>query len=212
MQNTKPWTNQVKTGRICKNSLNRDNLFVSFFPIIRISKETVLRIKTMLWIFVIVHLFIRTVYTFNCFLLVNAIMLVILIPGATKYWKMGLYCKIKKPPKLGLYACQISSRRVSEWKRCTSSSCLFLLRHLPVQVTWWFFASDGSEIQARVKDFRPVHEDFPSNVFLFFIYVNKVFHTYFVVYGSFIFQNINFQLCLLGTKDSKYLKSQITLN
>ena len=64
--------------------------------------------------------------------------------------------------------------------------------HLPVQVTWWFFASDGSEIQARVEDFRPVHEDFPLNVF-FFLYVNKVFHTYFVVYGSFIFQNINFQ-------------------
>ena len=61
----------------------------------------------MLWIFVIVHLFIRTVYTFNCFILVNAIILVILIPGETKYWKMGLYCKIKKPPKLGLYACQI---------------------------------------------------------------------------------------------------------
>ena len=50
-----------------------------------------------------------------------------------------------------------------------------------------FFASDDSEIQARVKDFRPVHED------VLFLYVNKVFHTYFVVYGSFIFQNINFQ-------------------
>ena len=27
--------------------------------------------------------------------------------------------------------------------------------HRLVQVTWWFLASDGSEIQARVEDFRP---------------------------------------------------------
>ena len=32
--------------------------------------------------------------------------------------------------------------------------CLFLLGHLLVQVTGWFLASDDSEIQAGVKDFR----------------------------------------------------------
>ena len=35
--------------------------------------------------------------------------------------------------------------------------CLFLLGHLPVQVTWWFLASDRSEFQASVEDFRPIH-------------------------------------------------------
>ena len=34
---------------------------------------------------------------------------------------------------------------------------LFLLGHLPVQVSWWFLASDGSEIQASVEDFRPIN-------------------------------------------------------
>ena len=34
---------------------------------------------------------------------------------------------------------------------------LFLLGHLLVQVTWWFLASDGSEIQASVEDFRPTN-------------------------------------------------------
>ena len=29
--------------------------------------------------------------------------------------------------------------------------CLFLLGHLPVQLNWWFLASDGSEIQASGK-------------------------------------------------------------
>ena len=29
--------------------------------------------------------------------------------------------------------------------------CLFLLGHLPVQVTWWFLTSDGSEIQASAE-------------------------------------------------------------
>ena len=32
---------------------------------------------------------------------------------------------------------------------------LFLLVHIPVQVTWWFLASEGSEIQASVEYFRP---------------------------------------------------------
>ena len=32
---------------------------------------------------------------------------------------------------------------------------LFLLGQIPVQVTWWFLASDGSEIQASVEYFRP---------------------------------------------------------
>ena len=35
--------------------------------------------------------------------------------------------------------------------------CLFLLEHLPVQVTWGFLASDSSEIQASVEDFRSVN-------------------------------------------------------
>ena len=35
--------------------------------------------------------------------------------------------------------------------------CLFLLGHLPVQVNWWFLASDGSEIQASVEDLRPIN-------------------------------------------------------
>ena len=35
--------------------------------------------------------------------------------------------------------------------------CLFLLGHLPVQVTWWFLACDGSEIQVSVEDFRPIN-------------------------------------------------------
>ena len=35
--------------------------------------------------------------------------------------------------------------------------CLFLLGHLPVQVTWWFLASDSSDIQASVEDFRPIN-------------------------------------------------------
>ena len=34
---------------------------------------------------------------------------------------------------------------------------LFLLGHIPVQVTW-FLASDGSEIQTTLKDFRPQRE------------------------------------------------------
>ena len=34
--------------------------------------------------------------------------------------------------------------------------CLFLLGYLPVRVTWWFLASDGSEIHASVEDFRPI--------------------------------------------------------
>ena len=33
--------------------------------------------------------------------------------------------------------------------------CLFLLGHLLVQVAW-FLASDGSDIQASVEDFRPI--------------------------------------------------------
>ena len=37
--------------------------------------------------------------------------------------------------------------------------CLFLLEHLLVQVTWWNFASDDSEIQASVKEFK-----FTSNI------------------------------------------------
>ena len=32
---------------------------------------------------------------------------------------------------------------------------LFFLGQLLVYVTWWFLASDGSEIQASVEDFRP---------------------------------------------------------
>ena len=35
--------------------------------------------------------------------------------------------------------------------------CLFLLGHLPVQLTWRFLASDGSEIQASVEDFRTIN-------------------------------------------------------
>ena len=35
--------------------------------------------------------------------------------------------------------------------------CLFLLGHLLVQVTWWFLASDGSEIQTSLEDFRPIN-------------------------------------------------------
>ena len=34
--------------------------------------------------------------------------------------------------------------------------CLFLLGHLPVQVTWLFLVSDGSEIQTGVEDFRSI--------------------------------------------------------
>ena len=34
---------------------------------------------------------------------------------------------------------------------------LFLLGHLLVQVTWWFLASDGSEIQASVEDFSLIN-------------------------------------------------------
>ena len=34
---------------------------------------------------------------------------------------------------------------------------LFLRGHLLVQVTWWFLASDGSEIQASVETFRPIN-------------------------------------------------------
>ena len=34
---------------------------------------------------------------------------------------------------------------------------LFLLGHLLVQVALWFIASDGSEIQASVEDFRPIN-------------------------------------------------------
>ena len=33
--------------------------------------------------------------------------------------------------------------------------CL-LLEHLSVQVTLWFLAPDGSEIQATMEDFRPI--------------------------------------------------------
>ena len=29
--------------------------------------------------------------------------------------------------------------------------CFFLLGHFPVQVTWWFVASEGSEIQVNVR-------------------------------------------------------------
>ena len=32
--------------------------------------------------------------------------------------------------------------------------CLFLLGHLLVQVTWWIFASDGSEIQASMEQLK----------------------------------------------------------
>ena len=32
-----------------------------------------------------------------------------------------------------------------------------LLGHLLVHVTWWFLATDGSEIQASVEDFRPIN-------------------------------------------------------
>ena len=32
-----------------------------------------------------------------------------------------------------------------------------LLGHLLVQVTWWFLASEGSEIQASVEGFRPIN-------------------------------------------------------
>ena len=35
--------------------------------------------------------------------------------------------------------------------------CLFLLGHLLVQVTWWFLASDGSEIQGSAEDFRLIN-------------------------------------------------------
>ena len=34
---------------------------------------------------------------------------------------------------------------------------LYLLGHLPVKMTWWFLASDGSENQASVEDFRPMN-------------------------------------------------------
>ena len=35
--------------------------------------------------------------------------------------------------------------------------CLFSLEHLPVQVTWWFLDSEGSEIQASMEDSRPIN-------------------------------------------------------
>ena len=34
---------------------------------------------------------------------------------------------------------------------------LFFLRHLPVQLTGRFLASDGSTIQTSVEDFRPIN-------------------------------------------------------
>ena len=34
---------------------------------------------------------------------------------------------------------------------------LFLLEHLLGKVTWWFIASDGSEIQVSVENFRPIN-------------------------------------------------------
>ena len=58
--------------------------------------------------------------------------------------------------------------------------------YLPVQVNWWFLASDGSEIQASVKDFSPISLNFTSNIrYLLSHTLIKV--SVFVVYGSFIF-------------------------
>ena len=35
--------------------------------------------------------------------------------------------------------------------------CLFLLGHLPVQVTWRFLDCDSSEFLTIVEDFRPIN-------------------------------------------------------
>ena len=68
-----------------------------------------------------------------------------------------------------LYACQISSRRDSKKgdkrHRSLDFVSLFLIRDLPVQVTSWFLASDGSEIQASVGNFRPINENLTSNIY-----------------------------------------------
>ena len=47
--------------------------------------------------------------------------------------------------------------------------CLFLLGHLLVQVTWWFLASDGSEIHSSVEDFRPFNKNSPQIYATFFL-------------------------------------------
>ena len=53
--------------------------------------------------------------------------------------------------------------------RSLSFICLFLLGHLPVQVTLWFLASDSREIQASVEDFRPINKNF------------QIYATYFLI-------------------------------
>ena len=44
------------------------------------------------------------------------------------------------------------------------SSVYFYLDIFLVQVTWWFLASDGSEIQTFVENFRPINLNFTSNI------------------------------------------------
>ena len=55
--------------------------------------------------------------------------------------------------------------------------------HLLVQVTWWFLASDSSEIQASVEDFRSINWNFTSNI-CYLLSHTLIKFSVFVVCGS----------------------------
>ena len=63
--------------------------------------------------------------------------------------------------------------------------CLFLLGHLLVQVIWWFLAV-GSTTQASVEDFKPINENFTSNI-CYIVSHTLIKFSVFMVCGSLFF-------------------------
>ena len=69
-------------------------------------------------------------------------------------------------------------------------SSLVLLGHLLVQLTWWFLAADDSDVQAGVEDFRPINQNFTSDI-CYLLSHTLIKFSVFVVCGLFIFQCTN---------------------
>ena len=88
--------------------------------------------------------------------------------------------------------------------------CLFLLGHLPVQVSSWFLASDGSEIHASVEDFRPINLNFTSNI-CYLLYHTLIKFSVFVVCGSVIFQYTTVDPCDKQVKNTFHYPPQFAV-
>ena len=90
---------------------------------------------------------------------------------------------------------------------------LVLLGHLLVQMTWWFLAADDSDVQAGVEDFRPINQNFTSDI-CYLLSHTLIKFSVFVVCGSSLFntQTPDFTRHHCdSTTDPKCVQFQITL-